>query len=99
MFAGKTTAAFAVATLTLGASLMTAFASSPEERAREAAGWLVNEQYQALWDASTPEMQKRASAEDWKTKAGPAVKALGKLIEFGTAKASQAGGNTVVILP
>jgi dienelactone hydrolase len=99
MFAGKTIVAFAVAMLTVAAFVAAAAASSPEERAREAAGWLVNEQYQALWDASTTVMQKRASVEDWKTKAGPAVKAFGKLIEFGPAKVSQAGGNTIVTLP
>lgn len=85
--------------LTLAVSAAAASESSPEARAREAVGWLLSEQYQALWDASTPVMQKRASAEDWKTKAGPPVKALGKLIEFGSAKVSQAGGITMVILP
>ena len=70
MSAGKTIVAFAATMLTLAAGAEAAFASSPEERARVAAGWLVNEQYQALWDASTTVMQKRASAEDWKNESG-----------------------------
>jgi len=95
----KTILAVAGALLTLAACAAAASGSSPEARAREAVGWLISEQYQALWDASTPQMQKKASVEDWKTGAGPSVKALGKLIEFGSARVGQAGASIVVTLP
>src|SRR5208283_2775044 len=71
----------------------------PEERAREAVGWLMAEKYESLYEASTAEMQKAASVEMWRTKAGPSVKAMGKLLEMGKASISRTGEYTVVVLP
>lgn len=74
-------------------------AGSAEGRAREAVAWLIGEQYQALWDASTPAMQQAAPVSMWLEKAGPAITALGKPLEFGAARLSQAGALTLVVLP
>ncbi len=72
---------------------------APEERAREVVGLLVAEKYESLYEMSTPEVQKALPLEAWRTRVGPSLKALGKLLETGQPNMSKAGAYTVVVLP
>jgi hypothetical protein len=74
-------------------------AKPPGERAREVVALLVAEKYENLYEMSTPEVQKALPLEAWQTRVGPSLKALGKLLETGTASVSKSGAYTVVVLP
>ena len=66
-------------------------AKTPEERAREVVELLVAGNYQSLYEMFTPEMQKALPVEAMRSKVGPSMKPLGKLLETGKPSISTVG--------
>ena len=88
------------ATMVMGALLMcTAYAAkAPQERAREAVTWLVQEKYEELEQAASAEVRKIMPAAAMQSQIGPFVRSLGKFKQFGEASERAMGASTIVTL-
>lgn len=72
---------------------------TPEDIASQTIRWLVDGKYDELYQSFSPEMRAALPVDALKSRVGPQVGALGKLIETGKSTSRQTGGNTVLIVP
>ncbi len=74
-------------------------AKAPEDVASQTVIWLVDSKYDELFQSLSAEMRAALPVEALKSRVGPQVQALGKLIETRKPAIQQIGGNTVLIVP
>jgi uncharacterized membrane protein/dienelactone hydrolase len=85
--------------LLLAPTLLAQTAPAPEEIAQKTIVRMVDGKYDELFQSFSPEMRTGLPVEVLRSRVGPQVNALGKLLETRPPAVQQVGGNTVLIVP